>query len=191
MMNEILKNKFIQKIFSISKKIGEILLALLFIVFEEIIWEYLVLPVRNFLNKVIKENAIILIGSLNRYVILLIFLVILVLAEGLGIIAGLLFLKGLILLTVLVYIIKILVAGVTFWLFGIAKKKLLSIRIFAYGYEKVIAAKEWIEARKIYIDIKKRAKAFSLKIKNKFKSDGEFKRVYMKIKEIFKKKEEE
>ena len=190
-MQEILKNKFVKKMLSVVKKTIEVLLALSFVIFEEVIWEYLVIPIKNFLNRVVKENVVVVIESLNKYIILLIFLGILVLAEGLGIASGALLLKGLLLFSVLVYIVKIAVAGVTFWLFGIAKEKLLSIKIFAYGYEKVIAAKEWIETRKIYIDIKKKAKAFSLKIKSKFKSDGEFKRVYMKIKEIFKKKEEE
>ena len=190
-MEEILKNKFLKKVLSVLKKTIEILLALSFVIFEEVIWEYLVIPVKNFLNRVVKENVVVVIESLNKYIILLIFLGILIVAEGLGLVSGALLIQGLVLLSIIVYVIKIAVAGVTFWLFGIAKEKLLSITAFAYGYEKVIAAKEWIESRKIYIDMKKKAKEISMKIKSKIKSDGEFKRVYMKIKEIFKKKEEE
>lgn len=189
-MKNILINRFAKKIFSVLKKTIEILLALLFVIFEEIIWEYLVIPIKSFLNKVVKESTLVVIESLNKYVILLIFLGILILAEGLGIVSGALFFKGLIMLSAIVYIVKIAIAGITFWLFSIAREKLLSIKAFKFGYKKVILIKEWIESRKIYIDIKKKTKKISTKIKSKFKTDGEFKKVYMKIKEIFKKKQE-
>jgi len=126
-------------------------LVFLFILFEEFIWEGIAEPIYEkieslHLLQLIEQG----INRLNRYVILVLFLVLLLSVEGAGIVAGVLFVQGYILLGLMLYLIKIPIAAFTFWIFSVTKKKLLRFAWFAWSYEKLMAGIGWLKSQEIY-----------------------------------------
>ena len=171
------------------------LLVLIYIVFEEIVWEMIAKPIYLYLHSLhilqkIEKKA----HSLKPWVLLTIFLVIFIKVELLGIFAGILFLKGSIFFATTLYLAKIPVAAFAFWLFRISKDKLLSINWFKISYDYTMKKIEVIKQSQIYINIKHKSHQIKLKIKQLkqiYFPKGEIKRkikkTYIKFKKLFRK----
>jgi hypothetical protein len=147
------------------KTINVLLTVLVFfyLVLEELVWERIAEPIYAFIRelKVLhKVEAFIL--KLNRYALLVFFLVLFAAVELLGIIAIGLFAQGQVLLAVIIYAGKIPIAAFTFWVFQIAKAKLLTFIWFKVCYEWLLAQLHKIKTSAIYVNIK--AKAVSVKL---------------------------
>jgi len=101
----------------------QFILVSIFILFEEIIWEGLANPIHT---KIVSLNILVnlenIITLFNRYIILLLFTILLLGVEGVGILAGVFFVQGKITLGILLYLIKIPIAGFTFWLFKVTNR---------------------------------------------------------------------
>ena len=155
---------FLQKIAQRLLLVLQFVLVFLFILFEEIIWEGIAKPIQkkieswHITQKL--ENSI---KDTNRYILLLIFTVILLIVEGAGIFAGVLFVNGYILFGLLLYIAKIPIAAFTFWLFKVSKDKLLSFGWFAWLYQKTMNGLERLKN----LDIYKSTVAMMLKFKER------------------------
>ena len=135
----------------------EYLLVLIFILFEELVWERLAEPlyeaIRNLRLLQRLEGAVL---RINRYLILLLFVALFVSVELAGVTAGVLIVQGMVLPGLLLYALKIPIAAFTFWLFGVSRPKLLSFAWFRWSYEKLLAFLEWIKTRTIYRETMRR-----------------------------------
>lgn len=183
----------------------EILFIILFILFEQIIWERIALPIGRFIASLkILDSFKALILRQTRYTILAIFLIPLFIAEWMGIRSGVLLVSGNILSAIFLYIAKIPVASITFWIFSFTKDHLLSfdwfktlfellIRFINFikntaQYKSVIArvnkVKEIIKAK--YVEFKV---WFKVWFKEVYPTDDEFKEhiknIYVNIKKSF------
>jgi len=168
-------------------------LVLLFIIFEEVIWEGIARPiyVRIKSLRILKKFERIL-EITPRGVILFLFIIIFTIVETAGIMAGILFIKGQILLGLGLYLTKIPIAGFTFWLFKVTKSKLLSFSWFEWIYNKMMGFFSWLKKQDIYRDtmrLVKNLKDYFRKIKSKYFAGGEFsrriKKLYIDMKKIF------
>ena len=169
------------------------LLVILFIIFEELIWEQIALPFAKYLSSLrllqLLQRAI---YRTNRYLILIIFLLIFLSVEFAGVIAGVLIVRGMIILGILLYMLKIPIAIFTFWLFNISKDKLLSFTWFKWSYENILNFIEWLKTLYIYQKsmivankIKQNLYSIWKKFKDLFPKHGEFfkqlKSIYYKL----------
>ena len=138
------------------------LLVFLFIVFEELIWEGIAIPVGTYLQSLrLLQKLEIVIRGMNRYLLLVLFVGLFVSVELAGITAGVLIVQGMGLLGVLLYALKIPIAAFTFWLFRISREKLLSFAWFRWAYLKLLTFLDWLKSRQIYrqsMDLFKRVK---------------------------------
>ena len=145
----------------------QLLLVLIFIIFEELIWEGIAKPIYerihalNILQKI--EAGL---KEVNPVVILLIFVILLATVETLGIYAGILFMSGHILLGLGLYLSKIPVAAFTFWLFRTTEEKLMQFGWFKWLYEKIMALIAWLKELVIYRETMERLKAVKARIKS-------------------------
>lgn len=190
----------IQKIFNKAIMLVQLILVVIFIVFEEIIWEGLAKPIYIFIHELhILQNLQTKLQSVNRYVILILFVILLVGVEAAGITAGIMAVKGMVVSAALLYALKIPIAAFTFWIFRATEKKLLSFAWFKWAYEKIITFFEWIKSTEIYQstvkmtkELKSNIKAFIRNFKSKYLS-GEntmskrFRRLYHYIKRMMRK----
>ncbi len=167
---------FLQKIAQRLLIVVEFVLVLLFILFEEIIWEGLAKPIYDKISSfriLIRLEQII--NSSNRHIVLLFFVTLLLGVEGAGLLAGVFFVQGKVLLGSALYIAKIPIAGFTFWLFNVSKSKLLSFDWFAWAYQRLISGIEWLKDTNIYQttvtttkEIKSRIKSVWREVKERY-----------------------
>lgn len=178
----------------------QLVLVLVFILFEEIVWEGFAKPIYLFIHELrLLQRLQKKLQSVNRYVILILFVLLLVGVESAGIMAGVMVVKGMVLSAILLYALKIPIAAFTFWLFRATEKKLLSFGWFHYLYEKVLALFVWIKSREIYrrtAQATKRVKVQTKDTMRYFKQrylSGEntlskrFKRLYRFVKRVIRK----
>ena len=171
-----MKNKptpfIIQKIFRRLLIITQFLLVFLFILFEEIIWERLAEPIYHKIQSLkILQKLQLFINKTNRYIILAIFISLLFSVEGAGLTAGIFFVQGKVIFGTLLYMIKIPIAGFTFWLFRVSKNKLLSFEWFSWSYNQLMRGIDWLKSTDIYhssISIMSNIKSKFKKIKQKY-----------------------
>jgi len=155
----------------------QLVLVVIFIVFEEIIWEGFAKPIYIFIHELhILQKLQTKLQSINRYVILVLFVLLLVGVELAGITAGIMAVKGMVISAMLLYALKIPIAAFTFWLFRATEEKLLSFAWFKYLYEKVLALFAWIKSREIYKRTIEGTKRLKLQIKTFVKT---FKQNYL------------
>lgn len=141
-------------------------LVFLFILFEEIIWEEIALPICQYIQSFrILQTLQSKINKLNRYIILVLFTLMLLGVEISGLFAGILFVQGKFWSGVMLYASKIPIAAFTFWLFRISKEKLLSFGWFAWAYGQLMRGIAWIKAREMYQSSIKIVHATKQKIK--------------------------
>lgn len=173
----------------------QLFFVLLFILFEEIVWEGLAKPIYTYVHRLrILKKVERGLKRMNKTVILVIFVVMLVFVELLGIYAGVLFVSGQVLLGMMLYLSKIPIAAFTFWMFRVTKQKLMRFGWFKWLYEKLMAAVAWIKALEIYTQTMARLSKVkqSLKVRIKlikvryFSKESRFvtrmKRLYRRIK---------
>jgi len=187
-----IKNKFISLL--------QLILVMIFIIFEELIWEGIAKPIYEAIHSLkILQKVEAKLQHINAYVILVIFVVLLATVETFGIYAGMLFVSGQVLLGLALYISKIPIAAFTFWLFRVTEDKLMQFGWFKWLYEKMMAGIVWLKSRKMYVEtmarlkrvkqrFKESAKAFKAKY---FAKESPFmtkvKRLYKTMKETLKK----
>lgn len=146
-----------------------IALVLIYILFEELIWEKFAKPIINlFLRLKLFINLVPKIQALNVYIVLVFFVFAFTFVELLGVYAGVIFVLGHIYLGVFLYLLKIPMAAFIFWFFHITKDKLLQFKWFAFIYEKLAFLIEKIKNSSIYIAIKTKATILKQTIKYRF-----------------------
>lgn len=130
-------------------------LILIYLILEELVWERIAEPVYEFIHSLkILHNVEQAIAGLNRYAVLVLFLVLFAVVEGLGIVAIGLFAQGLIVPATVLYAGKIPITAFTFWLFKITQDKLMTFGWFKLCYEWLIAVLHNIKTSSIYLNIK-------------------------------------
>lgn len=177
-----------KKIYSPILVFLESVLVLTYILFEELVWERFARPVTKIVSQIFKEKAIVIVQKSNKYVILGLFLILLIMAEALGIAAGAIFIYGYIIIGVAMYLLKILFAGIAFWFLGVAKEKLFSVYLFKKSYDFIIRIKKAIENSSYYKSVKTKIASIKTKIKERlarFKGSGRFAKIYARLKKIF------
>ena len=129
----------------------QLILVIIYILFEELIWEGIARPIYEFIHSLkILHKVEETLHAVNAYVILVIFVVLLGLVEALGIYAGILFISGQILLGLSLYITKIPIAAFTFWVFRITEDKLMQFGWFKWIYEWIMKGINWLKSLEIY-----------------------------------------
>ena len=170
---------FIKNIAQRLLTIIQFILVFIFILFEEVIWEGLAEPIYRKIDSLnITKKIEILLDRFNSKILLLIFVLLLLGVEGIGLLAGFFFVKGQMLLGLILYISKIPIAGFTFWIFKVSKPKLLRFSWFKWAYKKVINAIAWLKEREIYQESiemisKMKLKLFNIK-KRYFSKESSF-----------------
>ena len=178
----------------------QLLLVLIFILFEELIWEGIAEPIYLKIHslKILQRVEKMLEGT-PRILILSFFLLIFLAVEGAGILAGILFLQGKIHMGIGLYLMKIPIAAFTFWLFNATKEKLLSYSWFAWSYRKIMALFEWLKHLEIYQGTMDRLKRWKQLLKAKVQAVKEYfsgesslvarlKHLYIQMKKFFRNK---
>jgi hypothetical protein len=111
-------------------------LVFLYIIFEEIIWDLIAVPVYRFLESFnVIQKLDIRLRSANRYVILIVFILLFVMVETVGIVAGGLIVSGKLLIGIGLYLAKIPIAVFTFWMFKVVKLQLMTFDWFRASYD--------------------------------------------------------
>jgi len=182
-------SKIIGKVRIISIILKDIFISIgvfFFILMEELVWDTFVVPVRKYFEKIISKKIKKFISKQNKYIIMFIFLLPFLTSELMGLVSGVLFTMGFILFAVTIYILKIVVASASFWVFSNNKEKLLSISIFEKSYTFVIHMFNYLKSIKIYKDIKK--VVADIKEAGRSNTISILKRKYKSYKNKFKKK---
>jgi hypothetical protein len=177
-------------------------LVLLFILFEELIWEGVAEPIYGYIRSLrILRRLERVIAEVNRYLLLGIFVALFVAVELAGIAAGVLMVRGMGLYGLGLYALKIPIAAFTFWLFRVSREKLLSFGWFRWSYEKILAFTAWLKALPIYRDtmeklhrLRESLKKLAASLKRYFgekRSDWSkrFKRLYLRIRNSMRKRD--
>jgi hypothetical protein len=160
---------FFKKLLNRLVFVLQLILVVLFIVFEEVIWEGIARPIYEYIHELhILQTIEQKLESVNRYVILVLFLVLLFGVEGAGLMAGVLAVRGMVISAALLYGLKIPIAAFTFWLFRVTETKLLSFGWFREAYEWIMAAFAWIKEREIYRNTVRQAREIKTWVKKSF-----------------------
>jgi membrane-bound ClpP family serine protease len=174
----------------------QLILVIIFIIFEELVWEGIAKPIYEWVHslKILVKLQHVL-NKLPSWMILILFVVLLISVESFGFVAGALFLSGHILLGIGLYSIKIPIAAFTFWMFKVTDDKLMQYEWFAWLYNKTMACIEWMKSLDIYQSTMKKLKELKQKLKDikaqYFASSSPFilrtKKLYSSIKSTLKK----
>jgi hypothetical protein len=161
---------FLQKIAQRLLLVFQFILVFIFILFEEIIWEGIAKPIYEKIQALkILQKLKFQIAHTNRYVILVVFLVLLLTVEAAGLLAGVFFVQGYMLFGLTLYMAKIPIAAFVFWLFKVSKRKLLSFEWFSWSYEKLISGLAWLKELVIYKTMMEKLSTFKANIKKQWK----------------------
>lgn len=149
----------------IVTKILESILVIGYILFEELIWNLLSKPVFQYIKNLtvldpLKKTFL----TMHRYLLLTVFIVILLLAEAMGLLAGYCFIEGSFITGMLVYVLKIPVAAFTFWLFDLTQAQLMTFPWLKAIYEWVMQMIDKLLSSAIHVYIKTRIMAIRLKM---------------------------
>ncbi len=154
----------------------QLILVIIYIIFEELIWEGVAKPVYEFVHSLkMLQKVEAKLQHVNPSVVLVIFVVLLVIVEAFGIYAGMLFVSGQVFLGLTLYISKIPIAAFTFWLFRVTEDKLMQFGWFKWVYDWIMKAIDWVKSCEMYIKtmerlkkIKQSTKAHILRFKEKY-----------------------
>jgi len=182
-----IKNKFTSLL--------QLILVMVYIIFEEIIWEGVAKPIYEAIHSLkILQKIERKLQNVNPSIILGIFIILLLVVEAFGIYAGILFVSGQVWLGLSLYISKIPIAAFTFWLFRVTEDKLMTFAWFKWLYMKIMTGISWLKSREIYLKTMERLKVLKARIKKSlnvfkekyFAKEGPFiqkvKRLYQTIK---------
>lgn len=164
----LIKNKFTSLL--------QLILVIIYILFEELIWEGIAKPVYEFVHALkILQKVEIQLHKMNAYVLLIIFTILLAIVQTLGLYAGILFVSGQVLLGFTFYISKIPIAAFTFWVFRVTEDKLMQFGWFKWVYDWIMKAIAWLKSSIMYMktmeglkEIKTRVKAYITEFKTKY-----------------------
>ena len=170
-----IKNKF--------TSLFQLLLVIIYIIFEELIWEGVAKPIYEAIHSLkILQKVEVKLQTVNTTVILIIFVILLTIVEAFGIYAGMLFVSGQVLLGLTLYISKIPIAAFTFWLFRVTEDKLMQFTWFKWLYDWIMKGIDWLKSREMYIKTMERLKKVKKSIKESMKA---FKAKYFSQKSSF------
>jgi len=142
-------------------------LVLIYLILDELIWERIAEPIYEFIHNLkIMHKVELAIIDLNRYALLTLFLSLFAAVELLGVVSIGLFAQGFVITSILLYTAKIPITAFTFWMFKIAKYKLLTFIWFKYCYELLLTLLNKIKTSSAYLSIK----AKTVNIKTWFKT---------------------
>jgi len=177
----------------------QLILVLIYIIFEEIIWEGVAKPIYEAIHSLeILKKIEIKLQTVSPSVILVLFVGLLSIVETFGIYAGILFVSGQVMLGLSLYLSKIPIAAFTFWLFRVTEDKLMTFAWFKWLYDKMMSGIDWLKSRQVYIATMQRLNRVKTKIKHAlkkikekyFSNKGTFtlkiKRIYKMIKAMVK-----
>ncbi len=157
-----IKHKFISLL--------QLILVIIYIIFEELIWEGIARPIYVFIHSLkILQKVEETLHAVNAYVILVIFVLLLGIVEALGIYAGILFISGQALLGMSLYITKIPIAAFTFWIFRITEDKLMQFGWFKWVYDWIMKGINWLKSLEIYQSTMHQIKVTKANIKQSMK----------------------
>jgi len=129
----------------------QLILVAIFILFEEVIWEGIAWPIYRYMHQLqILQKIETYIIQTNKYLILIVFVILLAGVELAGVTAGVMLVKGMVWSAVLLYALKIPIAAFVFWLFRVTEAQLMSFGWFRWVYLQITGAFGWIKSRKIY-----------------------------------------
>ncbi len=149
----------------------QLILVIIYIIFEELIWEGIAKPIYGFIHSLeILQKVEVKLHSVNASVILVIFVLLLSLVEALGIYAGILFVSGQVLLGLSLYLSKIPIAAFTFWIFRITEDKLMQFGWFKWIYDWIMKGIDWLKSRNVYIQMMERLAIIKVRTKDSFKA---------------------
>ncbi len=152
-----------------SIRVVQLFLVVLFIVFEELIWEGIAKPIYTYIHGLrILQQIELHISKVNPTGILFIFVFLFTSVEALGVYAGLLFMSGNLVIGVFLYMLKIPIAALTFWLFRISENKLMQFGWFAWSYMKLMSAIIWIKSTEIYLSTMRMIQVGKEEIRKRF-----------------------
>ena len=147
----------------------QLILVMIYILFEELIWEGIAKPIYEAIHSLkILYKIELKLKDANAYLVLFIFVLLLLIVEGFGIYAGILFVSGQVALGLMLYIAKIPVAGFTFWLFRVSEDKLMEFSWFKKLYNWMLGAIEWLKSREVYKQTMQKLKVVKEAIKDTF-----------------------
>ncbi len=133
----------------------ESIFVILYIVFEELIWNIFAKPIFQYLKSLIALDSLRdTFLHMNRYLLLSIFISILGIAEALGLLSGMSIINGYLFTGVVIYSLKIPVAAFTFWLFDLTRDKLLSFHWLNVSFEFTMSIIDKIIHSSIHVYIK-------------------------------------
>lgn len=143
----------------------ESILVIGYILFEELFWNIFARPIYQYFKSLIvleplKKTFL----QMHRYLLLAVFIGILLLAEALGLLAGYCFIEGYFATGIVVYVLKIPVAAITFWLFELTKIQLLTFSWLKTVYEWIMHMIDKLLNSAIHVYIKRRIVAIRQKI---------------------------
>jgi len=157
-----IKNKFTSLL--------QLILVIIYIIFEELIWEGVAKPIYEAIHSLkILQKVEAKLQYINPSIILVIFVLLLSVVEAFGIYAGMLFVSGQVLLGLGLYLSKIPIAAFTFWLFRVTEDKLMTFGWFKWLYDKMMATIDWLKSREMYVKTMERLKALKESIKKYIK----------------------
>ena len=144
-----------------------ITLILIYLLFEELIWERIAEPIYVFIRGLKLLQALeASVNRLNRYAVLVLFLILFAAVELLGVVAVGLFAQGQVMIASAVYLGKIPITAFTFWLFKVAKDKLMSFAWFKFCYDGLMSVIHKIKTSAIYVNVKAKMVSVKTAIKN-------------------------
>ncbi len=159
----------------ISGKLFHLILSIIilgYIVFEELVWERFAQPIIRFISqlKLLDKLGQFLL-TINSHFVLVLFLIIFIIVELLGIYAASHFLRGQVISGLLIYTVKIPVSGFTYWLFNTTKHKLMKFGWFKRLYEFVISIIDMITHSATYLEIKAKTALIKAYLSEKIRSN--------------------
>ena len=158
--------------------------VLIYIIYEELIWERLAQPIFRYIQSLKLLQALEhYLKNVHGVVILIAFIILFGITELQGVYAGILLLKGKPVLWILLYAGKIPIAAFTFWLFRVSKPKLMAFPWFKKTYELLIRGIDWVQHTETYINIKTKAARLKKYFKKNYLREGDSTR--QKIKRIY------
>ncbi|RUM72948.1 MAG: hypothetical protein DSZ10_04185 [Sulfurovum sp.] len=156
----------------------QLLVVLIFILFEELIWEGIAKPIYQRIHALrILQTVEQKLKGVNATVILVLFVLLLLTVELFGIYAGILFVSGHFLLGLMLYLSKIPIAAFTFWMFRVTEEKLMQFGWFKWLYGHLMKIIDWLKALPVYQKTMKQIKYLKAEAKEWIRR---FKRKYFK-----------
>ena len=145
-------------------------LILIYLLLEELVWHNIAEPIVKYLKYLnLAKRVELFLKRQNRYVVLVIFLSMFIVAEGLGLLTPIFIAKGLAFMGVVMYGFKIVLATFAFWIFNTQKEALLSFKFIDYSYRKITFYIDKIKHSELYISVVTRLKEIKTYIKHKFR----------------------